>query len=45
MADGSVLDRGSYKIRVSTLRIFGDEKSKEVCDVIEPVSFTVFYRL
>ena len=43
MADGTVLDEGVYKMKVSALRIFGNEESEVDWDVFESVSFKVKY--
>ncbi|KAF9691272.1 hypothetical protein EKO04_010922 [Ascochyta lentis] len=43
MADGRVLDEGSYRIKVMALRIFGDEKRDEDWDVVESAGFAVKY--
>jgi hypothetical protein len=43
MADGRVLNEGSYRIRVSALRLFGNEERKEDWDVFESASFAVKY--
>ncbi|KZM24061.1 uncharacterized protein EKO05_0004598 [Ascochyta rabiei] len=44
MADGRVLDEGSYRMRVAALRIFGDEEREEDWDIVESVSFAVKYQ-
>ena len=43
MADGKVLEEGSYRLRVSALRIFGDEDKEEDWDVVETVDFGFTY--
>jgi hypothetical protein len=43
MADGTVLDEGSYRMRVMALRIFGDEERGEDWDVVESAGFAVKY--
>jgi subtilisin family serine protease len=43
MADGTVLDEGSYRLRVMALRVFGDEKRAEDWDVVESATFGVKY--
>ncbi|KAI4638974.1 uncharacterized protein J4E78_011040 [Alternaria triticimaculans] len=45
MADGTVLDEGEYRMKVSALRIFGNEESEEDWDVFESVSFKVKYAI
>ncbi|RYN45437.1 hypothetical protein AA0114_g9129 [Alternaria tenuissima] len=43
MASGEVLDEGSYRMKVSALRIFGDEEKVDDWDVVESTSFAVQY--
>jgi subtilisin family serine protease len=43
MADGTVLEEGSYRMRVSALRIFGTEEREEDWDIFESATFTVKY--
>lgn len=43
MADGTVLEEGIYSMRVSALRIFGNEERKEDWDVITSAAFAVKY--
>ncbi|KAG9185525.1 hypothetical protein G6011_06856 [Alternaria panax] len=43
MADGKVLDEGSYRIKISALRIFGNEEKEEDWDVVESAGFAVKY--
>ncbi|KAJ4361498.1 hypothetical protein N0V95_001835 [Ascochyta clinopodiicola] len=43
MADGKVLDEGSYRIKVTALRIFGDEEREQDWDTVESVGFTMKY--
>jgi hypothetical protein len=43
MADGTVLEEGLYSMRVSALRIFGNEGRKEDWDVVTSAAFAVKY--
>jgi subtilisin family serine protease len=43
MADGKVLDEGSYRMRIRALRIFGNEEREEDWDVVETTSFAFKY--
>lgn len=43
MADGTVLEEGSYHLRVKALRIFGDEAKAEDWDVMNTVEFGIKY--
>ena len=43
LADGTVLEEGSYSFRVKALRIFGDETKEEDWDVTETVTFSFKY--
>ncbi|KAF6827563.1 subtilisin-like serine protease pr1c [Colletotrichum plurivorum] len=43
LADGTVLEAGAYKMKVSALRIFGEREKEEDWDVYETVPFIVRY--
>ncbi|KAH9867743.1 hypothetical protein IAQ61_008338 [Plenodomus lingam] len=43
LADGRVLDEGSYKMRAMALRVFGDEEREEDWDVVESIPFAIKY--
>ncbi|KAI1344254.1 peptidase S8/S53 domain-containing protein [Xylariaceae sp. FL0016] len=43
LADGTVLDEGAYRLRVSALRLFGDAATDADWDVLETVPFVVRY--
>jgi hypothetical protein len=43
LADGTVLDEGKYALRISALRIFGDEENREDWDVADTVDFNIKY--
>ncbi|KAH9882689.1 hypothetical protein J1614_000925 [Plenodomus biglobosus] len=43
LADGRVLDEGSYRMRAMALRIFGNEERKEDWDVVESTTFGIKY--
>ncbi|KAF1980224.1 subtilisin-like serine protease-like protein [Bimuria novae-zelandiae CBS 107.79] len=43
LADGTVLEEGSYSLRVRALRIFGDEAMQEDWDVVKTVEFSFKY--
>jgi hypothetical protein len=43
LADGTVLEEGSYSLRVKALRIFGDEGKDEDWDVVKTVEFSFKY--
>ncbi|KAJ4301343.1 hypothetical protein N0V90_003435 [Kalmusia sp. IMI 367209] len=43
LADGTVLDEGKYKLRVSALRVFGDEEQEGDWDIVETVDFSFKY--
>lgn len=43
LADGTVLEEGTYSLRVKALRIFGDEAKESDWDVMETVAFNVGY--
>ncbi|KAJ4344850.1 uncharacterized protein N0V89_012594 [Didymosphaeria variabile] len=43
LADGTVLEEGSYSLRVKALRIFGDEEKDEDWDVVKTVEFGIKY--
>lgn len=43
LADGKVLDEGSYRMRIKALHVFGDEDREEDWDVVETTSFAVKY--
>ncbi|KAF9873122.1 hypothetical protein CkaCkLH20_09285 [Colletotrichum karsti] len=44
LADGTVLEPGVYKMKVSALRIYGDREKKEDWDVFETVHFILKYQ-
>lgn len=43
LANGTVLDEGSYSLRVKALRVFGDENKDEDWDVVKTVQFSFKY--
>ena len=43
LADGTVVEPGSYKFVVSALKIFGDADTKEDWDIVESVPFNLKY--
>lgn len=43
LADGTVLDEGTYRVRIKAIRVFGDEKKDEDWDVATSVEFNVRY--
>ncbi|EOA82987.1 uncharacterized protein SETTUDRAFT_165339 [Exserohilum turcica Et28A] len=44
LADGSVLDEGSYRMRVKALHIFGEKDREDDWDTVYSATFTVKYR-
>lgn len=44
LADGKVMEEGSYSVRVQALRIFGDESKEEDWDVVNTVAFELKYQ-
>lgn len=43
LADGSVLEEGSYSLKVKALRIFGNASKEEEWDVVKTVAFSLKY--
>lgn len=41
--DGTVLDEGTYRVRVKALRVLGDKKKEEDWDVVTSVPFSIKY--
>jgi hypothetical protein len=45
LADGRVLEEGSYSLRVKALRIFGDEDREGDWDVVRTAEFGIKYEV
>jgi hypothetical protein len=45
LSDGTVLDEGTYGLRVRALRVFGDEEREEDWDVVATVEFGNKYKV
>lgn len=43
LADGTVLNEGAYRVRVSALRVFGDEGKHGDWDITNSVDFSITY--